>query len=229
MDNPWSNVWGDDKNVSGSFNNAWAPPANGDQEADLGQPSWSTGSAVSWNNPLTTQVSLWNPELTSDAPVWPASSYDDIQIGKSITSEPENTLKLTSSAPSKRGSSPPSPIPGSPVLPVSHPAVAFIPASNEAASFSPPISTPVPPDSPNGFGTFETAGETQIISTSFDPWTPAEAVLASDDIQGSDAWNTPWDSGSQEAEEVDDADEWERTRKEKAKRDRHVVSPLHTC
>ncbi|KAF8661345.1 hypothetical protein AX16_001440 [Volvariella volvacea WC 439] len=242
MDDPWANAWGDPTKsypaadpIPSSISNfsAWPKPSPSissteDHEADLAQPSWSTGAGVSWADQSDSHLSLWGSSTLPTAG-WAVSSYETIPIGRVSSSQSEHGLPLppaSSSTGQITGSptsvSSPSP-PPSPSLPPDPPVAAPTPPVDHGVS--PPTIPATPlmssfpvPDSPDAFGTFEVAA--QDDESRHEPWTPSQGLNA-DEFASSGAWGASWGSDSTKAQ-ADQDDEWTAAKRLKEKQDRHV-------
>lgn len=186
------------------MDNPWADATDPHQEADLATPSWS---AVRWAEPSDSAL-LWSN--TAAVPSWtpPKSPYKQEEarqpgspVSERLDSTDFQTAPTTPASPEADSLPPASPPP--------HP-----PPEHPAGE-----TTPTRPNSPDGFGTFETA----------DAWTSSEPTLkTSSSLDNNDsAWGATW-----APEDQPRVDEWELAKLQKQKQDQHVVSPqsvVQTC
>ncbi|KAF8636398.1 hypothetical protein AX17_003580 [Amanita inopinata Kibby_2008] len=224
MENPWADSW----------NNAENPPqwsqtqgTSSHQEADIGTPSWSTGTEIQWTEPSTFN-SLWNADSVDAVPAWTTSTtpYDNIPIGKlsqtDLVEQPETPVSERQDTPSfeTAPTTPTSPNPGSAQ---NSPLESSVPLQEE--SKSPP--TPRP-DSPDAFGTFETAEANHASTTSVNSWTSPGPSFVLESLDDSNAWGgagEPSNAGSSSDEPVD---EWEKAKLQKERQDQHVPPEVLT-
>ncbi|KAM6496962.1 hypothetical protein JOM56_007435 [Amanita muscaria] len=200
MENPWADPW-----------NHSQKPA---EEADLANPSWSTGTGIQWDEP-SDFPSLWNNNSTDAAAAWvpPKSPYDDLPIGRTLSqsdvdpsdspvSESHGTIGFQTAPASPTQDSPPSPAP-----PLSHP-----------TPFASTRST-----SPDGYGTFESAN-TDIGAGA---WTTSATSFPSGETEDGNAWGAAWAPVSDPPDEEEpQLDEWEMAKMQKEKQDQHVPPEL---
>ncbi|KDQ61572.1 hypothetical protein JAAARDRAFT_190313 [Jaapia argillacea MUCL 33604] len=241
MDDIWGNAWGESTKPPPATTThedpvwpARSPILTGDNEADIGLPSWSTGSDIRWNEPSETAGSLWSQP--DNASAWGAtpSPYEDISLGRIPTPEIQPPLK-----PPSRQEELPFDVPLPPVRDELSLPSPFV-EEDEAQEVSIPVaesslSTPRPP-SPDGdgFGTFE-SGVDAFESTGLEPWSPSGATFAAEDV-GS-GWASAWSTSQHEATPDTDSeklDEWERAKRQKEQGDMkvppEVISSLvHQC
>jgi hypothetical protein len=234
MDDPWANAWGEPTNpvsggpiVSSSWNLATQThfPEH-EQEADIGMPSWSTGAGVPWNEPSAAGNSLWS-QPTPARQLWEPSPYDQIPIGRSTFEKPPSLPRTPSPKEDHVGKASYSPE----LLPLPHlipEEVVSIPVSRESSPRSDsdlPVSAPGPsesrPESPDAFGTFESA-------VTEAPWVSTAAPSST-----LEEWGSTWESESSKVVQERQAplDEWEAAKRQKdeqdrqkAEQDRQVVS-----
>lgn len=219
MDDLYNNAWGDSSDYASTSSTAWkspvVPSSAQHEDADLANPSWSTGSDIKWDEPSHHASGFaWStaePDLA-----WGSNKYEDIPLGKpEIESTDEDPPIPTVKVDDVES-------PKSPEESHTPETVVTDDAAPAGLGFSPPIDveqeSPTASPDPDGFGTFEDA-------------TTAEdkeyATKLTSDVED-DAWGSPWASAPVEDEE-DDAtpvDEWEVARQHKEQLDRKVVCAL---
>jgi hypothetical protein len=206
MEDPWANAWGEPSKPATNALPPFATVTTGShlpelgnyQEDDLGIPSWSTGTSVTWNE--SAGPALWSqPSDTWELPIGKdAASARCASLGSPIS-------PILSPVSTPKPEEPP-PLPSLPVEAVA-----------QSRDPSPVYNSPriSPPGSPDGFGTFESAttGDTWKAGTSF----PDVAA----DEWGS-AWGPPDANKGQECDNV--PDEWLAAKLQKEKKDSQVVS-----
>lgn len=253
MDDLYGNAWSqpDEQQVkskalksssaSGSGGEPWGLGASGpkDDEADVGQPSWSTG-AVSWNEP-SGEASLWTAgashaadELSYD---WGAPSDSNFSLQATSPFEAHVSPRLDTSEADEEvtketeDSGAVVQAPSEPSSPEVAPAILIgSPKERDEAPLQLPseaLAFPSTPDSPDPFGSFETGlHDSAAVPGSLEAdesWSSAVAFdSAADDRE---AWGSAWEAPKDESEVVPDVpkDEWELAKEHKLKRDRTVV------
>ncbi|KAL1745861.1 hypothetical protein HDZ31DRAFT_35505 [Schizophyllum fasciatum] len=219
MDDPWGNAWADNNDdrprspiVDLKLDVTFSAPADAAQEADIAQPSWSTGPGIEWADPAAySGTNLWGKLNAADeANGWAAeSSFADIPLGKALVPEDLDGLdgreevmvpevEAEDERDVYRSPTPPSPaaLPSPPVT--SAPlAVASLPGS---------------PDDVNAF-----AAEAD------DAWAPpVDASVAAALDSPAEAWGAEW----AEDNDAQSVDEWEAAKQAKAKQDHYVPPEL---
>ncbi|THH13446.1 hypothetical protein EW146_g6770 [Bondarzewia mesenterica] len=206
MDDLWGNAWGDP--TESSFNShaktsPWSSKPQTqpvDEETDIAMPSWSTGTAIQWNEPSENEASLWS-QAPPPARWSPTNAYSDLAIGKPHFSEAVGSSSRSSTPKEDVSSSPPN-------SPPSH-----------TFERNPPLSK-----YPDAFGGFET-GE---IADNIDAWHPSPGDLE-DDIKNVNGWGSAWaDTEAVESTraEQEAIDEWEAAKRQKEAMDRRVPPEL---
>lgn len=228
MDDPWANAWGDAAEKKTTIWSSSSPPTNVDQEADIAMPSWSTGPAIQWSEPSETHSSLWATPPSDSLKPWdpPVSLYENIVIPRPTLSEVE--LAASSQEPKSAGldsetSLSRSVSPESPSVPLSSDPESVFPTAPSPNLHLPAIS---PPDSPDAFGTFETALQHDVDDVEVDPWSPTQTSFAPESAD-SNTWATEWGPPArvEESQDKDEpVDEWEAAQQQKQQQDRYVVS-----
>ena len=219
MDDPWANAWGEPSSAvslghgQSIVQPSWAlatqePTTGDDQEADIGMPSWSAGTGVLWNEPSASENSLWSQQTTGTEH-WQPTSYDHIPVGRTISQKPPSPPRIPSPKPdnsdttfslSHSSRSPPKEIGSMP---------------SPLATVSEPSETP--PESPDAFGTFESAEADP-------PWASASvSALNLDANEWEPAWGSEPVAVSGKRQQKP-PDEWEEAKRRKEMQDRRVVS-----
>lgn len=248
MDNPWAtDAWDESSSNNHSTSiltkSILSTPA--ENETDIAIPSWSSGPAVTWNEPSDDTPPLWGSDATLESNFSPKSStgwsstYDsmsvhfggssagedteteDIEEPQEIEEEAEEQLEQVDQSELLRVEEPSTEISD----PWTPPQSVF-PASISSDSVLDAKSTSIP-GSPDAFdfGTFESGVDspTAVASTGKEDWTsPSLGDLPAADSEWGSAWAGDVDSHEGEQEE-EVLDEWERARREKEKLDRVVV------
>lgn len=219
MDDLYQNAWGDSTTLAAG----WTSSHLHDDEADLAAPSWSTGSAVPWDDPTGSPGFSWSHAEPDQA--WQSSAYEGIVLSKHSE---EDVQETSSQRETEEADQPDASTQGAdafhaeisspPRLP--SPTPAFVPTNAPAPVHAETVFSP--PDL-DGFGTFETGDDADTPSG-----VPFGAGQVGDD---SDAWGSAWASTEpQRTDEVSEkpVDEWVRAREEKAQLDRKLVSELRS-
>lgn len=238
MDDLYNNAWGDPskpaeditETVLGAKTTWTSPKVSAgiqDDEADIAAPSWSTGAGISWTEPSDDAQGFGWSQSDSDL-AWGASTYEDIQIAKPIEVPPEEEEPVITPAvtlfPKEdlefhdieniNDSTTSESIHEEPAYSSLNGSAGFseiLPPSPSVSSSDTPRNSR--PQSPDGFGTFESAAE-EATSPGFS---------LSEDLQDN-AWGTAWvDDKEAETEAEEPVDEWEAARLQKEAMDRKVV------
>lgn len=214
-----------------------------DDEADLAAPSWSTGAGISWDEPSDDTHGFGWSQSESDM-AWGASTYEGIHIAKPIEVTPEEVEVEVKEELPVAPPSPPSPkedldldfhdvktvnesttsesIVEEPAYKSLNGSAGFSEILPSSPSVSDSDETPrvSRAPSPDGFGTFESAVETEEVTS------PGFAMTESlEDNAWGGAWAEETDGESKAEEPVD---EWEVARRQKEAQDRKVVcTPTH--
>lgn len=220
MDDLYGNAWGDsDHSNDAAFGHthptpSWISPKAPTQEedADLAAPSWVAGADIQWTEP-SDEPSGFTWSATESDQTWEIhSTYNDISIipnESAKVAEPSTPEFTSTEVEDTTESSPSSPEPRSPSVERPFGFLELEPPQLPTASLS-------RSSSPDGFGTFETAFESQAsgLSATLSPGIEDEP------------WGSPWveTSDAVDVEESKPADEWETARKQKERLDRMIVS-----
>ncbi|KAL4254833.1 hypothetical protein ABKN59_004663 [Abortiporus biennis] len=220
MDDLYNNAWGDPVKIDDepAFN-AWGSRRTSHliqhEEADLAAPSWSTGNDIRWNEPSEDSSGFGWSKAEPDV-AWGTSTYEGIQIGKTLPPQDEDAKTVVPSEEEEdevptHSFNDVEPIPRFPSRspsPISTPAIS-VPDTIETTSST----------SPDVFGGFASASETSD--------TPA---LKAPDLDA-DAWGSAWASESDDVHRSDSndaVDEWEAAKQEREKLDRVVPEEVRT-
>ncbi|TFK39960.1 hypothetical protein BDQ12DRAFT_681529 [Crucibulum laeve] len=248
MDDPWANAWGEPAKPPLSHKpstDSWNPSpiplsaVHDEQEADLAMPSWSTGAGIQWDEPTNTNdTSLWSRDPIAATAAWvpEPSPYDNISIGKS-SAKSSISERTPSPLPEEPHPSPP-PRSASPVheeepptrdSPIQVPAdLPSFSATSSLSTQSSPASFHSAPDSPDAFGTFETALHLDEVDEE-ESWAPSNAAFSLPSADA-DAWGTTWSApdsaATVESTSTEPVDEWEAAKTQKERQDRHVPPEL---
>ncbi|GJE91037.1 hypothetical protein PsYK624_071850 [Phanerochaete sordida] len=217
MDDLYNNAWGDSSEYPAS-SATWSTtpvvsPAQ-HEEADLANPSWSTGNEVKWDQPSEHASEFgWS---TADADAgWGPSTYEGISIEKPETDSGPTDENIPTTPTTEDTTVEDTDEDRSTESPVTEDAAPVglgfsVPVSIESESLA------VIPD-PDGFGTFEDATSVSELHSKLAP-----------DVE-EDSWGSPWASAPAEDEDEPEAkrvDEWELARKNKEQLDRKVPPEL---
>lgn len=228
-------------NKSIDTSSSWKLPTSlkNEEEADVGLPSWSTG-AVNWTEP-SGHAPLWGSSVGLDSPdldgqPWGGSSVnfvppisfdrDSNELNESQRDHDVDEVHEEQKVVVGESVESATPV-RSPVLDIPDSPPASTPDEQSLATDEKTIDSQVPktPDSPDGFGTFESGAATSrsrpVSIVEDEAWTPAKLTF---DGPEEDAWATAWKSAdaNQPAAEAP-KDEWEIAREVKLRRDRTVV------
>ncbi|KIP09992.1 hypothetical protein PHLGIDRAFT_125828 [Phlebiopsis gigantea 11061_1 CR5-6] len=217
MDDLYNNAWGDSsdfyastRDYASSSQTTWVPPSPTSpqhEEADLANPSWSTGADVKWNEPSDHEQShgfAWS--ATDPDLAWGTSTYEDIGLGKRKSSTPDED---------KNSEVDEEPVDDEGVSTKSGPIEPIATLDNLRTHSPESPQAESPPSSPDqdGFGTFEDA-------TAFDDVTVASRTSTGLEEE---PWSSPWAGVPAPAEEEKQPiDEWEVARRTQERLDRLV-------
>ncbi|KAF9078198.1 hypothetical protein BDP27DRAFT_1397264 [Rhodocollybia butyracea] len=248
MDNPWANAWEEPESnktstlVSSVPATNWKKPA--ENETDIALPSWSSGPAVTWNEPSDDAPSLWEsanatePALISSSSAkslsW-TSSYESMsahfedsttvqgtETYEELAEESVEEEELGEVEHDEENEEDAEQAPDEIVDPWT-PSQSTFPATSIDSVLvdRPPLSPPPAPGTPDAFefGTFESNSSTVESSAGEDTWTSAVITTNS-------AWGETWAKETEINQEPEEErlDEWERAKREKERMDR-VVPP----
>lgn len=235
---PWANAWGDSTTSVNTFKSEWKPSLTipTDDEHDISIPSW-TGSPP--HSPQE-EPSIWSQATTATldaSSAWAPSRFTNIlNASKSSIDLAEEEVEIASdsshddaSVPDERKVEVATPEPVSPQSSAasgsrSAPRVEISDYEQDGEALSSPRHTVEDcPPSPDGFGTFETAGIADGLSPELngDPWARESLPLEKMDHWSDSPHTAESDVADTDRKVVQAEEEWESTRQSQYS---HVVS-----